>query len=578
MNERNSTSRRIIVLREDVSKKIAAGEVIERPFSVVRELLDNSIDAESSSIDLYIYGGGIKEIRVVDDGAGMNLDDLKICYYRHTTSKIVEEDDLYRTMTLGFRGEALASIATCSRLEIVSFEKYSDNANRLIVHGGKLISIGEYAGKRGTSVRVSDLFFNMPARRRFLKSISSETFMCRSIFLDRALPFTEAAFRLFIDDRLRYFFPVQTLKERVCAAYSELINPSLLIYKEMETKNYKLKVVAGDPSLVRRDRKLVQIFINGRRVNDYSLMQAVEYAYTGYVPGGYHPVCFAFLKIHPELVDFNIHPAKKEVKLKDISSLRQGIIGLIAGELCKLPVREHKLFGEGDLFREAANAGKGEVISKGSFRNYDTHNVRETASMQAITEAVSNDPGINYQSDSVKYLGQVFGVFLIVFYGNRLYLIDQHAAHERIIFDELMKKEYSPQILLLPIDFKVTEEEEGMTEKNIPLFKGLGIGIEKKGKGSYVVNSMPEDFLLLETDELIRFLREDAGDIARIKRKIMDTLACRLAVKDGDKLDEITAVELARKALKLEVPKCPHGRPIWFSLTKDELFKIVKRV
>ena len=570
MNQRNSASRRIIVLREDVSKKIAAGEVIERPFSVVRELLDNSIDAESSSIDLYIYGGGIKEIKLVDDGTGMNLDDLKICYYRHTTSKIIEEDDLYKTKTLGFRGEALASIATCSRLEIVSFEKYSDNANRLIVHGGKLINIGEYAGKPGTSVKVSDLFFNMPARRRFLKSISSETFMCRSIFLDRALPFTETAFRLFIDDKLKYFFPVQTLKKRVSTAYRELVNPSLLSYKEMEAENFKLKAVAGDPGLVRKNRKLIQIFINGRRINDYSLMQAVEYAYTGYVPGGYHPVCFVFLDINPELVDFNIHPAKKEVKLKDISSLRQGIIGLISKQLAELPVQEHRSFGEENLFNDTGNTGWQDVTS--------THNARVAANIPAITETVSKGSGVIYRSDSIRYFGQVFGVFLIVLYMNRLYLIDQHAAHERIIFDELMGKEYSPQMLLMPIDFLATEEEESMADKNIPLLRKLGIGIEKKGKGSYVVNSMPEDFLLLETDEFIRFLKEDQGDIARIKREIMDTLACRLAVKDGDELDEITAVELARKALELEDPKCPHGRPIWFSLTKDELFKIVKRV
>lgn len=573
MNEKNNTSRRIIVLREDVSKKIAAGEVIERPFSVVRELLDNSIDAGSSSIDLYIYGGGIKEIKVIDNGTGMNLDDLKICYLQHTTSKIIEEDDLYKTKTLGFRGEALASIATCSRLEIVSFEEDSGHANRLTVHGGKLINVGEYAGKPGTSVKVSDLFFNMPARRRFLKSTSSETFMCRSIFLDRALPFTDTAFRLFIDDKLRYFFPKQTLTERVSAAYKELVDPSLLSFKEMEAENFKLKVIIGDPGLVRRDRKLIQIFINGRRIGDYSLMQAVEYAYTGFVPGGYHPVCFVFLEINPELVDFNIHPAKKEVKLKDISSLRQGIIGLITKQLADLPVHGASSMGNENLLQNIwnrKNPREGRNVTSG---NYD----KVFSKMPVISEMSSSESGIDYRNDSIGYFGQVFNVFLIAQVGNRLYLIDQHAAHERIIFNELMKKKYSPQMLLIPIDFKTTEEEEDMVDKNIPLLKRLGIEVKKTGRNRYVINSMPEDFLVLETDELIRFLKEDQGDLNRIKREIMDALACRLAVKDGDILDEITAMELVSKALELEDPKCPHGRPIWFSLTKDELFKIVKR-
>ncbi|NOY09987.1 MAG: DNA mismatch repair endonuclease MutL [Spirochaetes bacterium] len=568
MSDRKDSSRRIIVLREDVSRKIAAGEVIDRPFSVVRELLDNSLDAGSKTIDLYLYGGGIREIRIVDDGSGMNNEDLKICCRRHTTSKIVEEDDLYKTDTLGFRGEALASIATCSRLEIISFAEDSNHANRLVVHGGKLVSLEEHAGKRGTSVLVSDLFFNMPARRRFLKSTSSETYMCRSIFADRALPFTGVAFRMFIEDKMRYFFPVQELKERVCAAYKDAVKPSLLALLDTETEDFKLKIVMGDPALARKDRKFIQIFVNGRRVSDYSLMQAVEYAYTGFVPGGYHPVCFVFLNVNPELVDFNIHPAKKEVKLKNISSLRQGIIGLITKHL-NIPLYQGVSPAPGRI-TDQDNLFKVFKKSSGTWER--------TGSDSLFTGRMQPEeyppPSVD---EDIKYFGQVFGLFLIVRKGNTVLLIDQHAAHERIIFDELMEKQYSSQKLLIPIDFSADRVEAAVIERNLPVLIELGVELKRKENGRYIIESMPEDFLILEAEEVVRFIKEDQGDQNRVKREIMDALACRLAVKDGDRLDDITAVELLRKALQLKDPKCPHGRPIWFSVSKDDLLKFVKR-
>ncbi len=348
MADRTRASRGIHILREDVSRKIAAGEVIDRPLSVVRELLDNSLDAGATQVEVHLEGGGVARVRVVDDGQGMSRADLELCGLRHATSKIHEEDDLYRVTTLGFRGEALASMAACARLTVQSAPREAPReGHRLLLAGGKRLALEPHQAPPGTVVEVSDLFYNMPARRRFLRSGGAESAGCRTVFLDKALPHPEVSFRLVAEGRLRHFFPPQEDLGRVAAAYG--LAPEALAV----ARGAGVTAVLARPEVHRRDRRLMQLFVNRRRIYDYSLLQAVEQAFSPYMPGGCFPVAFLFLEVDPALVDFNVHPAKREARFRDPAGLRRAV-----SETLREHLRAYDLRGAG-AGEPAAGGGPG---------------------------------------------------------------------------------------------------------------------------------------------------------------------------------------------------------------------------
>ena len=284
MQPEKKTARRIHLLRDSVAQKIAAGEVIDRPFSVVRELLDNSIDSGADSIDLYIEGGGIRRIRVLDNGSGMSREDLELCYKPHATSKISAVGDIYNLHTLGFRGEALASIAACAKLTVTSAPENSQ-PHTLEVRNGTPIRLELSRGTQGTVVDVADLFYAMPGRRKFLKSAGAETAACKRTLLEKALPFPSISFRLYTDDQLKLFLPASDLQERIVQAYPGQINPQFLNHVEDEAGRFKIKAVLASPAVQRRDRRNIQVYVNRRRIQEYSLVQAVHYAYEELLPG-----------------------------------------------------------------------------------------------------------------------------------------------------------------------------------------------------------------------------------------------------------------------------------------------------
>jgi DNA mismatch repair protein MutL len=596
-------SRTVKVLRDSVARKIAAGEVIDRPNSVVRELLDNSIDAGSTEISLYLENGGISRIRVVDNGCGMTEEDLKLCYLPHATSKIESEDDLLSIKSLGFRGEALSSISTCTRMEVISRKEGNETATRLIVHGGKEIALEEWRGSVGTIIDASELFYSIPARKKFLKRSSAETTMCVKTFLEKALPFPDISFKLYTDEKLKLFLPASDRKERILAAWKGMFNPSLLHLLQGEEEGFKITLVAARPEQNRKDRRFIQIFANDRRIDEYSFIQAVQYGYNDALPGGVFPVCFVFVDVEPHLVDFNIHPAKREARFRNQPVIHHKIVEMIKDFLSdytfRLRTEPKEAHQETFSLGEMNVQSRAPAAKKTSWSEWNTGSSKSSASdfgtgrgtgfkslynLQSIAEKKDEfSPIIEKENipepdklDSVRYMGQIMDLFLLAEYDDRLFIVDQHAAHERILFEQYKKTANTIQELLIPVEFETDEAEDINLEKNKESYERLGITLNKTEPGLWQMTSIPKSAINMEGD-IVEFLKNQKGSIGELEKELYATMSCRSAVKDGDTVDPLSAIELIKGAFRLESARCPHGRPIWFELSKTELFELVGR-
>ena len=553
-----TASRRISILREEVARKIAAGEVIDRPLSVVRELLDNSLDAGARSVDVHLEAGGIGRVRVVDDGAGMVEEDLALCWQPHATSKIEREDDLLAITSLGFRGEALSSMAVASRLEITSSVGGGAPGHRLVVRGGLQERLEPCEARPGTVAEVSELFFNYPARRRFLRSTSAEAALCRGVFVDRAIAFPDVAFRLYMDGTLRLTLPAASRVERIALCYD--LDPRLLGEAAGKGVGCAVEVVAALPEARRRDRRLLQCFVNRRRVQEFPLLQALEYGYQGLVPGGWHPVAFAFLSINPELVDCNIHPTKKEVRLRNLPEAHRAVVEAVQSFLGRRTAAAPA--------SESASARGAPPLSLG--RQAPTDAPQETA---APLSPLAADAG----AVGERYLGQLYGVFLAFELPDRMVLLDQHAAHERIIYEEIVHHAPRTQELLFPVSFDVSEDEDRWLAGRIADLASVGIVARRVGRGAWEIGGLDPLLGPLGQGAIVEVVREALGDERRWRERLLATMACRLAIKEGDPVDGPAALRLLRAARRLPEPRCPHGRPIWHEIERERLFRLVDR-
>ncbi len=548
--------RRIRILRDEVSRKIAAGEVIDRPFSIVRELLDNAIDAGSRAVDVHLEAGGLSRVRVVDDGAGMPPDDLALCWQPHATSKIETEDDLLRVSSLGFRGEALSSIAVCSRLEVVSCPGGDEPAHRLEVRGGRQVRMEACQGRKGTVVDVTELFYNYPARKKFLRSVSAESGLCRAMFIDRAVAHPGIAFRLVIDNEMKLSLPVAETVDRIGLAYAQLLDSRMLGHARVDGDGFSVRLVAGRPELRRRDRRLLQCFVNGRRVSEFSLLQAAEYGYAGYVPGGWHPVAFVFVDVDPGLIDFNIHPAKKEVRFRNLPEVHKAVVE--AARILLAP--------------EPGMPATGGTPSRSPYPAAQPIRAAQGFSLPVSRNAA---PAPMPQEDGIRFLGQVFGVFLVFELPGRLLVLDQHAAHERIIFERLSARAPAMQEMLFPLCFDVSEEEEARIVGAAQELEEMGIAVRRAGARAFELTALSADFQALAEERLVELVRGAGGEQWQHAFRAM--AACKLALREGDRVDPVTAHELCAQALRLPVPRCPHGRPIWHELSEETLLRLVDR-
>jgi DNA mismatch repair protein MutL len=599
----------IRILSEAVARKIAAGEVIERPQSVVRELLDNSLDAGATIIDVRLEAGGNDLIRVTDNGSGMGREDLQRCYLPHATSKIVTDDDLLRLRTLGFRGEALSSMAAISRLTVTSMPTTASEGSepvavphRIEIHGGKLIGISPAAGGSGTTVEVSGLFYNVPARKQFLKRAQSESALVRSALVDKAIAFPEVTFRLFAGDELKLFLPAGGRIERIVAAYAERVQPALLQSLTGSGEGFQFEIVAGEPSAARKDRKLVQLFVNRRRIWEYALVQAVEYAYRDHLHGGLFPVAFLFLDVEPALVDFNIHPAKREARFRNLPDIHRRVVDVVSSYLhvfqrASVPTAlgsdSPNLTGFDSTTRTAAvadspwkpyspdRANAGPVRAGSPADHGASGQWRPIHGHRHPTGNATYDLSRSFElpdetTGDFRYLGQLFGLFLVVERGDRLFLVDQHAAHERIIYDRL-KLGAAGQDLLIPVQFGADATEGDVLEQQSAELIRLGITIRRTGPENWELVSVPAS-VEMEAEELIGMIRELATRPADFSREIYASMSCRAAVMDGDIISRATAMSIISESLGLENARCPHGRPIWAEFSRDHLMQIVGRI
>ena len=318
----------IKVLDDQVADRIAAGEVIERPFSIVRELIDNALDAGADEVAVELDSGGLGQIAVRDNGRGIARADLDRVALRHATSKISDERDLQRVTTLGFRGEALASIAACARLQVVSRTRAEAGAGRLVADGRERRITGT-AAAAGTRVQVTRLFADLPARRRFLRRPGTETTLCRRVVLEKALAHPQVTFRLAVDGSPDTVLAAADLRQRVAEVLGSRVAPGDLLHAHRRFADFGVTVVGARPELARRDRSHLMVFVNRRRIREYGLAQAVEYGYGAVLPGGRHPVACLFVDIAPHLVDFNVHPAKREARFRNLAPLHQAVVRVV---------------------------------------------------------------------------------------------------------------------------------------------------------------------------------------------------------------------------------------------------------
>lgn len=590
-----------------VARKIAAGEVIDRPSAVVRELIDNAIDAGSSKITAEIAGGGIESIRIADDGHGMTAEDLALCAHTHTTSKISSEDDLLSLSTLGFRGEALSSINAVSRLEITTTR---DGREAWKLQDGKIVPSRL---SRGTVVAIQGLFENFPARRQFLKRPATETGLCRQIFAEKALAWPGIEFRLSVDGKPRDILPaVDSFRERWLATMAPREGETFFHELSGTGNGFSFSIVLGSPDAKRADRRDLMIFVNGRRIQEYSLLQALEYGAEGHFPNGTHPAGALYVTVDPALVDFNIHPAKREARFRDSGSIHHAVSQTVRAFYRRYAIALVERTGslaEGTGFRGLfdENEPAERNLSPGaSLKGYNqgtppdsgiagwsrpehhpftdlsafTSTAENSTEWQRPTHTAAENESGGVRRDhplAFRYLGQTLGTFILVEKDDAIYAIDQHAAHERILFDELFATAERTQELLVPYRVETpSEDDDKRLEGKKDALRAAGFAISQNGTGIWEVTAVPVRWNGTEAD-LRDALLESALPAEALVSKLYAGAACKAACKDGDLLDPLTARNLAAKALALPEPKCPHGRPIWTRIDREELFRRVRR-
>lgn len=638
----------IWVMTEALANQIAAGEVVERPASCIKELVENSLDAGAKNIYVAIEEGGITSITVQDDGGGMDAEDAVLAFARHATSKIRHAHDLFRIQTLGFRGEALASIAAVAKIDMMTRTQTVEHGIRVRGQGGELVSEPEPAGiPTGTRIEVRDLFFNTPARLKYLRSVTTEQARCIEAVQKAALSRPDVAFRMDVNDHVAFQTSGNGKALDVLAALYGIGEARQLLAVQAENADYQVLGWIGRPTQGRASRNYGNLFINGRPVRNLALHQAVVAGYQGRLMINRHPMYTFYLNMDPTLVDVNIHPHKAEVRFseeKDIARLVQQSVTQTLEQAFLVPSVQlgarQKTPDEGEqgqLRLPESVPGRAREVSV-SYRDRaaepshpnavpyrpkptikETKMLLESALGTAQSEAATtafpetesraNDPATNpeglsatgdgpQQEDGtfprvnlskLRLIGQALGVYIIADDGESLYVIDQHAAHERVLYERFTERmeaaDVYPLALLAPIALTLTPTEREVLETLREEFRVLGLEFEEFGGQDVVLRTIPDIWEGLDAaalvEEMIQNLQQDARqpDVRARLREVVVLRACKAAIKANHRLSMMEMEALCQALPALKDPfHCPHGRPVFIRLTNHDLEKEFRRI
>ncbi|MTI67782.1 MAG: DNA mismatch repair endonuclease MutL [Firmicutes bacterium] len=620
----------IRLLDDNTINKIAAGEVVERPASVVKELVENSIDAKSDSIIIEIKNGGKKYIRVSDNGIGIDKEDIDLAFLRHSTSKINKAEDLSKVLSLGFRGEALASISAVSQMELITKTVDNDIGNQVEVIEGKIRDLKNVGCPKGTTIIVKNIFFNTPVRKKFLKSDNTESSHISDIVYKLSLSYPNISFKYIRDNKVIIKTPGKdNLLSNIYSIFGKDFTDSLF-KTNYSGDDIKIRGFVSKPSFTRGNRKHQYFFINGRYIEDKKISKAIEEAYSTLIPANRFPIAILYFNLPPNEVDVNIHPNKIEARFERESTLRKIIYKMVKDVL-----KNNNLIQEAKLNKKSKDKSEQKNIinilnTKENYKEKDKNNKifntsNKTEELNDKTEVTLNkiptreknkedntetfnkditneenkikENNTNYEREesitkklpNIKIIGKLFSTYLI---GEDLdneafYMIDQHAAHERIMYEKLKKQYESENItiqrLLSPEVVNLTHGEFEIYKNNFKLFKNMGFEIEEFGVNSIILRGVPMLFGKPNTRvlflDILDKLHENIKSNYEVRLKKIMKKACVNVIRAGDKMETIEINQLLEDLEKTEKPyTCPHGRPVIIKMTKYELEKKFKRI
>ncbi|MGM0601686.1 MAG: DNA mismatch repair endonuclease MutL [Bacillota bacterium] len=603
-------------LSQNVANQISAGEVVERPASIVKELIENSIDAEADKIEINISEGGRKKIHVKDNGTGILPEDMEMAFSRYATSKIEDIDDLYSLFTLGFRGEALSSISSVAKIKMISRHKSRESGTEIKINGGKIESKKPTGCQVGTEITVHDIFYNTPARYKYLKTTSTEFGHISKTVSAEAVAYPEIQFKLNHNKKNIIATPGNgKLKDTIFAVYGEEIAKNL-IKVDIEDRYIKLKGYIGNTNISRSGRSHEMFFVNKRPILNRTASSAVEKAYSRLLDPGRYPVVFLFIDVNPILVDVNVHPAKKEVKFSRnqiiFDVINKGLREILKDSnptpiinidknnenknIKKVKPENKKQFNQTLFFEKSKNNTSDNTNSNNkkynnSNNNYSskykssnriksnkhTQNINYKQKHEQITDKTVSEKNIEF-----KFLGQIFNSYLIIETDDGIKIIDQHNAHERILFEKLFseynRKNNTVQALLLPVKIDLSPEEKEIVNKYQEALNNLGIVFSDFGGNTILIEEVPSLLKDKSTRNIIEdlignLLKEGKTlSISEQKEVMIKYLACRSAIKAGHPLNTNESIRLIKDLFKTENPyRCPHSRPIMVELSKKEI-------
>lgn len=593
---------RIQLLPEEVASQVAAGEVVERPASVVKELVENSLDAGARKIEVMIRRGGISMIRVVDDGIGMDRDDALLCLERHATSKIRSGEDLASIATLGFRGEALPSIASVSRFRLSTREHAAIVGTEVVISGGRIEHVRDGGDAPGTQIEVRSLFYNLPARRKFLRTENTESSHVAHQLHLQAIGHPGTGFVFVNDDRLIYQLPPTTsLVDRIRDLCGPQLVEQLIEVPEQTYAGITIRGYIGKPGVSRSSRSEQIVFVNGRAIENSTLNFGLREGYHTALMKGQYPVTFLFIDMDPAAVDVNVHPAKREVRFRDTHTLREALVRSVRTAL------------EGDrasweqTFQPAPEPApplprpapapipetpplidpKEQVTLRRDWSALPLTPARrevEAPAEPAQSAPPASRPTAAPDSQEFRILGVLGKLYVLMENASGLVLVDQHAAHERILFEELrrrMEHQGVPaQHLLMPLTIQLSPRDADWVTQNLATLTKMGIGIEPFGAGTFKVDALPQFMKSSDPLQMLRDMIDELRQVSasssslRLGEDVIATTVCRHAVKANDYLREPELVRLIQDLLRCELPYCcPHGRPTMIQISYLELEK-----